>query len=137
VLNIALSDKLIEEFFKFKFSNSYDKNIAFHLFKYIQPFLIGKYQLDFLDKATKDRILKMSRSEKLFTPKQTNNENSLIDLTKLKLMLTTDRNLYPYINILDDEVDINYTATYKAEKDRTKAKEHIKAILSQCNKIEI
>jgi hypothetical protein len=137
VLNIALSDELIEEFFKFKFSNSYDKDIAFHLFKYIQPFLIGEYQLDFLDEATKDWILKMSRSEKLFIPKSTNDQNSLIDLTKLKLMLTTDRNFYPYIDILDDEVDINYTATYKADDSRTKAKEHIKAILSQCNKIEI
>ena len=57
--------------------------------------------------------------------------------TKFKIMLTKDRNAYPYINILGDEIDVNFNAFYKATADRRKAIEHIKALLEDANNIEI
>ncbi len=44
---------------------------------------------------------------------------------------------YPYINILDDEIDINFTATYKKNESREKAVEHIKNLLLKSTNIKL
>ena len=63
--------------------------------------------------------------------------NTVYKSTKFKIMLTTDRNTYPHINILGDEIGVNFNAFYKARDDRKKAIEHIKALLEEATYIEI
>jgi len=135
---ITLDNKLVQEFFKFKFSANYNKKTIFYLFKFIKPFVIGKYQTEFLDKNIQDRIIKSSRSEKeLFTPVNKEIEQELINSSKLKIMLTTDKSYYPYINIESDEISNNFTATYFKGENRDKAQQHIRELLKDCAKIEI
>lgn len=129
---IALSDDLIEEFLAYK-GNSFNK-VSIELFKYLHPFKIGKYQQNLFA----PEILKQLGSSPVFVHfSSALNEIDLIKDTEFKIMLTKDRNDYPYINILGDEIDVNFNAFYKANDDRSKAIEHIKALLNDANNIEI
>jgi hypothetical protein len=56
-------------------------------------------------------------------------------------MLAKDRSCgtypYPYINILEDETDVSFTATYKSGENRDKAIAHIKALLKDATTIKV
>ena len=133
---IALSDKLLEEFFEFKKGNIRDKELLQKLFGYLQPFSISRNQLDNLDLdiAIKSKIIS---GGDIITPVNATTEKQLINSTLYKIMLTDNKNHYPYVNILLDKIEINYTATYKKNENRDKAKEHIKNILSEESQIDI
>jgi len=133
---IALNDKLLEEFFEFKKGNIRNKELLQKLFKYLQPFSISRRQLDNLDLdiAIKSKIIS---GGDIIIPVDAKTENQLINSTLYKIMLTDNKNSYPYVNILLDEVDINYTATYKEGENRDKAKKHIKNLLSNTTQIGI
>lgn len=130
---IALSDDLIKEFLAFK-GNNFDKEVIAKLFKYLHPFKIGKHQ----QQLFQPEILKQLVANPIFIhPSSASTEKDLIKDTRFKIMLTKDRNDYPYINILGDEIDVNFNALYKANDDRSKAISHIKALLEDANNIEI
>ena len=133
---IALNDKLLEEFFEFKKGNIRNKELLQKLFKYLQPFSISRRQLDNLDLdiAIKSKIIS---GGDIIIPVDAKTENQLINSTLYKIMLTDNKNSYPYVNILLDEADINYTATYKEGENRDKAKKHIKNLLSNTTQIGI
>ena len=133
---IALSDKLLEEFFEFKKGNIRDKELLQKLFGYIQPFSISRNQLENLDLdiAIKSKIIS---GGDIITPVNATTEKQLINSTLYKIMLTDNKNHYPYVNILLDKIEINYTATYKKDENRDKAKEHIKNLLSKESQIDI
>jgi len=133
---IALSDKLLNEFFNFKKGTGFDKEIIPYLFKYLQPFSITREQLESLnlDVAIKSKI--MSGGD-IISPSSATNQNNLINSTLYKIMLTDDKNDYPYVNILSDEIEINYTATYKSGENRDKVKNHMKKLLSNVSMIII
>lgn len=130
---IALSDDLIKEFLAFK-GNNFDKEVIAKLFKYLHPFKIGKHQQHLFQ----PEILKQLVANPIFIhPSSATTAISLIKDTRFKIMLTKDRNVYPYINILDDEIDVNFNALYKANDDRSKAIAHIKDLLEDTTYIEI
>jgi len=133
---IALSDKLLEEFFEFKKGNIRDKELLQKLFGYLQPFSISRNQLENLDLdiAIKSKIIS---GGDIITPVNATTEKQLINSTLYKIMLTDNKNHYPYVNILLDKIEINYTATYKKDENRDKAKEHIKNLLSKESQIDI
>ena len=41
---IALSDKLLKEFLSYNGTGHYNKDLLAKLFKYLQPFKLGRYQ---------------------------------------------------------------------------------------------
>jgi hypothetical protein len=130
---IALSDDLIEEFLAYK-GNSFNQDVIAKLFKYLHPFKIGKYQQHLFQ----PEILKQLVANPVFVHSSSaSTEIDLIKDTRFKIMLTKDRNVYPYINILGDEIDINFNALYKANEDRSKAIAHIKDLLENATYIEI
>jgi len=133
---IALSDKLLEEFFEFKKGNIRNKELLQKLFGYLQPFSISRNQLENLDLdiAIKSKIIS---GGDIITPVNATTEKQLINSTLYKIMLTDNKNHYPYVNILLDKIEINYTATYKKDENRDKAKEHIKNLLSKESQIDI
>ena len=131
---IALSDDLIKEFLAFK-GNNFDKEVIAKLFKYLHPFKIGEYQESLFTEGLLKQFVVANPD--LVSLSKVENEVDLIKSTKFKIMLTTDRNTYPHINILGDEIDVNFNAFYKARDDRKKAIEHIKALLEDANNIEI
>jgi hypothetical protein len=66
-----------------------------------------------------------------------NNEEDLINDTLFKIMLTDDKTEYPYINIYNDELGIDFNSSYESGKTRDKAIEHLKSLLIDSNEIEI
>jgi hypothetical protein len=138
---LALDDELLKEYFAFEHNRvkDYDKTTIIKLFKYLQPFKMSVRQKEAL--GLSDEKIKSLRDIGLLKIYRFKNENDLIKNTKLKLMLTKDRAdgtyPYPYINILDDEVDVSFTATYKSGENRDKAVEHIRALLLDAKEINI
>lgn len=131
---VALSDDLIKEFLAYK-GNSFNKEIIAKLFKYLHPFKIGEYQESLFTEGLLKQFVVANPD--LVSLSKVENEVDLIKSTKFKIMLTTDRNTYPHINILGDEIGVNFNAFYKARDDRKKAIEHIKALLEEATYIEI
>jgi len=138
---LALDDELLKEYFAFEHNRvkDYDKTTIIKLFKYLQPFKMSVRQKEAL--GLSDEKIKSLRDIGFLKIYRFKNENDLIKNTKLKLMLTKDgvdtSYPYPYINILDDEVDVSFTATYKSGENRDKAVEHIRALLLDSNEITI
>ena len=138
---LALETSLISQYFAFSKikQGSYDREIIEKLFKYLQPFTMSIAQKDEI--GLNDALVQALSGSGLIKIRNRTNEDILIEKTKLKLMLTTGSQNgsfpYPYINILNDEVDVNFTATYKSGEDRDKAVEHIQALLKDTKSIKI
>jgi len=139
---LALQCDLISEYIAFQRGkrNDYSKDTIIKLFKYLHlPFKMSVDQKNHigLDNAIA-KALSDSETVKIRTFRD---EEALINATKLKVMLANDRSCgtypYPYINILKDETDVSFTATYKGGENRDKAREHIKALLKDANSIKI
>jgi len=138
---LALDDELLKEYFAFMTNqrDKYDKDNIIKLFKYLQPFIILRSQKE--DLGIEDALVNAYCDDGFMTIINDCDEETLIKNTKLKIMLTKDRvdgsYPYPYINILDDEIDMSFTATYKSGTPRDKAIEHIRALLLDANEISI
>ncbi len=138
---LALHCDLISEYIAFQRGqiNKYDKETIRKLFKYLQPFKMSVTQKEHI--GLSDELIKSLVDGGFVKIRRFVNEKELIESTKLKIMLTKDSKdgtyPYPYINILNDEVDVSFTATYKSGDDRDKAIEHIRALLVDANEISI
>ena len=139
---LALEDNLISEYIAFQKGkkSEYTRDTIIKLFKYLHlPFKMSVKQKN--DIGLDDAIAKSLSDNGTVKIGNFIDEDALIEATKLKLMLAKDRTCgtypYPYINILDDETDVGFTATYKSGDNRDKAIEHIKALLKDANSIKI
>lgn len=131
---LALNEELLKIFqslFIKKGVISYDEKIL-KFFKFIQlPIAISKH------KFNNNQLLKQQGS--IFKIYDKNNDEELVKSTKLKLMLT-DENInsdFVTVNILNDEIDVRFSATYGSGQNKNKAKKHIKALLSDAEIIKI
>lgn len=121
---IVLSDELLKEFYKFKRSADFNKKIIEKLFNYYTGGeLTNTAQLQRI-KLNDTRLA--STLAKAGYKTQTLEE--LCEKTKYKLILNTERNDYPYININADRIERNFTATYNKNESREKTIKHIKAL---------
>jgi len=138
---LALETSLIAQYLAFQKSivGDYDRITIEKLFKYLQPFTMSVSQKE--DIGLTDEVAQALSGSRLIKIRYRQNEDDLIQKTILKLMLTKDdidgTFPYPYINILNDELDISFTATYKNGESRDKAIEHIKALLKDSSGIKI
>lgn len=138
---LALDNDLLSQYFAFQQGErkEYNKDIITKLFKYLQPFTMSVNQKNEIGLA--DEVAQALSADGIIKIRNRSNEDDLIQKTVLKIMLTKDRvdgsHPYPYINILNDEVDVSFTATYTSEENRDKAREHIKALLLDANEISI
>jgi len=139
---LALEDDLISEYIAFQKGkkSGYNKDTIIKLFKYLHlPFKMSVQQKN--DIGLSDEVAKSLADNGTVKIRNFIDEEALISATKLKIMLAKDRTCgtypYPYINILDDETDVSFTATYKSGENRDKATEHIKALLKDANSIKI
>lgn len=130
---IVLSDDLYEELFKFKRNANFNKKILEKLFNYYTGSeLTNTAQLQRI-KINDTRLA--SNLAKAGYKNQTLEE--LCEKTKYKLILNTERNDYPYININADTIERNFTATYNKNESREKIIKHIKALCRNANYIFI
>ncbi len=138
---LAVQCDLISEYFAFKKgrNSEYDDTSISKLFKYLHPFKMSVLQKNHI--GLSDEEVGALGAGNFIKIRNFTDENDLIQNTTLKVMLSKDSDdgsfPYPYINILDDETDVNFTATYKSGDSRAKAKEHIKALLADASQISI
>ena len=131
-MNLAVDNSLLQDVIKIfikKEQIKYNNKIK-NLFKYIQPpIAIGSFQ--FKDK----RIL--SQSQGIIKSIEANDELELARKTKLKLILSEVKENFPYVNINNDEFEVNFTATYPERSNKQKVLEHLKNLIEEGDIIEI
>ncbi|QIX86569.1 MIT C-terminal domain-containing protein [Campylobacter ureolyticus] len=134
---LVVEDDLFIEYLKFTRNLEYKKDTIKKILRYHKDgFLPTLNQLELAEKEI-DGFDKSVFSP-LFNRFKIN--VSLLDLanqTKLKLILSNDKNHYPYVNINGDVINNNISATFKPEETRQKAKEHFKNLLSDAKTILI
>ncbi|EFS8215586.1 hypothetical protein HWT44_001623, partial [Campylobacter coli] len=54
-----------------------------------------------------------------------------------KIILSEKQYNFPYVNIFEDKIENNFTASFIKNEDRKKAKEHLKAIFLNANHLFI
>jgi len=128
---VVLSDKLIKEFYAFKSNATYDKRTIESLLQhYKNSYLTNVAQLKRVE--IDDAPLMQQLASSNFT---TQPLEELCQKTKYKLILHESNSNYPYLNIFDDKIESNYTATHYKKECRAKAREHIKALLQDASHI--
>lgn len=130
---VALSDVLLKEFYAFKSNLSHDKNTIERLLQnYKSAFLTNVSQLKRV--GIEDKPLFSSLLGSGFTAQSI---EELSQKTKYKLILHETNDSYPYLNIFSDTIESNYTTTHYKQENRTKVKEHIKALLQDASHVFI
>lgn len=138
---ICLSDELVEQYLKFNFKKSFDKNTIQKLFKYLQPFLVSISQHKiFEDPAFLPQIV----NDPLLNPAGNLSNEELVQKTILKLMLVERKSKtnYTEVNIKpifanQEKIDMLITATYVNANDKQGAINHIKDLISNGKYIKI
>lgn len=130
---IVLSDELLKAYYDFKNSKQVDPKIITNLFKYYSIHLTNIAQLKrteiHVDDSFKKKLLRKGYTNQTL--------EELCEKTKYKLILHTERNDYPYININEDRIERNFTATYNKNESREKTIKHIKALCQNAKYIFI
>ena len=130
---VVLSDELLKEFYAFKSSANYDKRtIAYLLQHYKNSYLTNVAQLKRAGIDAAPLMQQLASSNFTTQPLE-----ELCQKTKYKLILHESNSNYPYLNIFNDNIESNYTATHYKEDCRAKAREHIKALLQDASHIFI
>jgi len=138
---LALDNDLISQYFAFQQGkkDKYDRDTIVKLFKYLQPFTISVSQKNEINLS--DEIAHALSADGLIKIRNRANEDELIQKTLLKIMIKKDRvdgtYTYTYNNILDDEIDVRFSATYKSGENRDKVIEHLRALLLEATEINI
>jgi len=129
---IVLDDDLLLDYYQFKSGNMLNANRTTRLLNFYKPHLTNVSQLIRINKG--DNALKQQLAQAGYT---TQSVQDLANLTKLKLILSSTNNLYPYVNVMgNDDLDINFTGTFK-NTPRQKAMDHIKSLCAHANSIFI
>jgi len=121
---IVLSDELLKAYYDFKNSKKVDQNLITNLFKYYSIHLTNTAQLKRIaidvDDSFKKNLLRKGYTNQTL--------EELCEKTQYKLILNTEKDDYPYININADRIERNFTATYNKNESRDKTIKHIKAL---------
>lgn len=122
-----MSDELLSQFYAFKGNGHYDQQLVERLLHYYKPvYLTNIAQLErighLMDNTLKINLLKSKLVH------QTLEELAL--KTRFKIILCTDRDDFPFVNIHGDKLENNYSGTFLRSESRNKAISHIKALCS-------
>lgn len=139
--DLVLHDSLVDEYLKFKDNSSFNKSKIQKLFKYILPFSLKDNHPLMQDPAIK---MQLEGSDPLIEISNEVDMAVLVQNSSLKLMLI-DRNITPtptfttvnIMGIIPEKLQPKYGATYPNAIDKTKAKAHIKALLSDASWVTI
>lgn len=132
--SFVLSDELQVEYCKFKEGKDYDRAIIERLLHYYkEAILTNTNQLKRIGQTiSKEKETALRKSS--FT---TQTLEELASRTTYKIILCTDRTVYPYVNIYDDKIENNLSGCFFKNESRLKATEHIKALCRNAKTIYI
>lgn len=123
---MVIEDDLAEELCKFKNQENYDDKIVERILHYYKPpVLLSKMYMEkyYNDEATLRSIIASSGNICFDEPLE-----QYADKTIYKIILSRDRNDFPYINVFGDKIENNLSATFLKQDERIKAKKHFKAL---------
>lgn len=130
--SFVLSDQLQEEYCNFKEGKVYDRSLIENLLHYYKPsILTNTSQLKRIGRSMSPQLETTLRKSGFTT-------QSLTDLaqnTVYKIILCTDKDSYPYVNINGDKIENNLTACFFKRESRLKAIEHITALCRKAKRI--
>lgn len=135
--SLVLENDILLEYEKFKRVRSFDKNKIENLLKYYKPrHLVNQEQIEFL----RSQNLELDEDELTCIFQNGYANLSLEELaseTLYKIILSQEKSNFPYVNISKDEIENNYTATFKANQLREKAFKHFKSLFKTAKSIFI
>ena len=130
--SFVLSDELQKEYCNFKEGQGCDRNLIENLLHYYKPsILTNTSQLRRIGKKISPQLETTLRRSG-FT---TQTLEDLAQKTVYKIILCTDKDHYPYVNINGDIIENNLTACFFKRESRQKAIEHISALCRKAGTI--
>lgn len=138
--DLVLQDSLVDEYFKYKFNDDFNKSKTQKLLKYIHTFPLKRNHPLMQDPSL---IGQWDGSDPLIEISDELDDIVLVESSRLKLMLidrvSATTSLFTTINILNtnEKLQLKYGATYPNLTDKDKAQAHIKALLSDASWIKI
>ena len=134
---LVLDDELLKEFLKFKRGKNVNVCLISRLLNFYKKHITNVAQLRRVKQI--DPSLVDSSLERQLASIGLIGQNlaDLSKLTLLKIVLSESNSNFPYVNILGDEIESNFMATYGIGANRQKAKQHIEELIKSGNKIEI
>ena len=132
---IVLSDELFKQYYDFKSKQDFDEKKVKAMFHYFKDKLYTN-----LRQYKQHGIEPENQSLKNQLAHNSNKRKGVEELAKetiYKIVLTTDRDTFPYVNVLSgtDKIENCLYGGYDNGENRTKAIEHIKAVCEDARKI--
>ncbi len=123
-------DDLYEVFLKFKKGQPIeieDKPLIERMLHYYKPEILPtKEQLEILKIWDPELRANIIKSGHVYPQKEAPAH------TKYKIILSSHKNDFPFVNVKGDVIENNFSATFFHREKRDKAKQHIKALLEHC-----
>ena len=134
---LVLENELLLEFEKFKSGKKTDvAKIQALLHYYKPPHTLNKEQQDFLAKneieIETDELNAIVSSGCFDLPLK-----DLAKQTAFKIILSSDKADFPYVNVFKDKIENNFSATFHSEEYRVKAEKHFADLFSGAKEILI
>lgn len=123
--NLVLSDELLSQFYEFRKNGVYDQKLVEKLLHYYKPvYLTNIAQLERIGHQP-DTTLKINLAKSGLVRQSL---EELARKTRFKVILCTDRDDFPFVNIHGDKLENNYSGTFLRGEPRAKAMAHIEAL---------
>ncbi|MFT4929534.1 MAG: hypothetical protein ACI8WB_005668 [Phenylobacterium sp.] len=142
VAKVAVDDPLFIEYFRFKHGQSQHLSLVDKLFSHLKmPFVMAGCQYlrcekDLPDGAKQSAAMK---AQLLASGAPDKTEEQLAASSVYQLILTNDKakTIFPYLNISQSNVELNYTKTCVPAQSRTSLLNHLKALCAGADKVVI
>ena len=132
--SFVLSDELQKEYCNFKDGEDYDRSLIENLLHYYKPsILTNTSQLKRIGEDVSKKLETALRKSGFTTQPL----EDLAQSTVYKIILCTDKDKYPYVNINGDKIENNLTACFFKRESRQKAIEHITALCKKAKTIYV
>ncbi len=133
--SLALDDDLQKAYLDFKERRDFNQDVIIKLLKYYKgPFATNTAQYKRIGREPSNEI-----NQQLRGGGYTNQtlEELASAMTKYKLILSLDKNTFPYVNINGDNIENNLSGCFYRGESRDKAIQHIKALCKGAEEIYI
>ncbi len=132
---VVLSDELFKQYYGFKSKQGFDEKTVKAMLHYFKDMLytnLRQYELYGIEPDNKSLKNQLAHNS--------NKRKSVEDLAKetiYKIVLTTDKDTFPYVNVLSgtDKIENCLYGGYDNGESRSKAIDHIKAVCEDARKI--
>lgn len=133
--SFALSDSLCKEYLSYKNNKPFDQNVINRILNFrINEFIMNSSQID---RVFGKEEFKDFKNKLRYARYTTQTLEELASKTRYKLILSDERSEFPYLNINNDNIEINVSGCYYKNSCRNKAISHLKSICEKATKIII